>query len=631
MEKKNETKSAFSSKRWVVAVQTPLFVFIFISSFLFWSCFQFPERKEPLSLLNHISRMDYSDGGATGRMELKRRKRYARSVSRSSSDEEDSIGLSLSLVAQQQQVPLSRSDLPSSSSSPLPDHYNSKGNRKRVLSPSQRRQVLMRQMLFTILLVACIASFLWMFEFGIFSADEEPAYYTLSSAPPPSHDMLRRWQTQDGESSSSHPPVIHILHTRFMQHQGPLRALAQARLLLFRVFCLPTILHQSTQHFLWIIKVDPLLDPDVLQQLIHLLEDYDNIFVMGSQVNFLVNPNITGDWRDAEIRQIQEGDGYLDNSFSARSNNPPNTTFWNRIMGQTHRHNNHPAHIYSGSRHMLAMAMALSQELTVVETRLDADDGLHKDYMEFIQKQAVQHFQEHPHSTYKYWCSRQSLEWHWEFQSPTQRTTHDKYSSFSSYGSLQIMRHSHMCITPGITVAYAPGVNSTSVPVVEHHKLLDRLTHHVASHKNVTQIAVDDVPDCGADECIEFVEGQFAFDAIRSRTPTSAGMDDILRTNANHPMLQKQLAPSMQYNFWAILYSSFFIAREQVGYVQYYLQGQRLYEIARDNLLGQCTALHSCKVQNSLREGCCSPLAASQPLCLLFSRRKWRRTICINF
>jgi len=310
--------------------------------------------------------------------------------------------------------------------------------------------------------------------------------------------------------------------------------------------------------------VDPDLDRNILRQLVALVEPYDNIFLVASQVNFLVNPNVTGAWRETEIRQIQQGS--LHDYPSAATD-----------AGDLHN----PSHVYSGSRRLLAVAMALSNQLLVVETRLDADDGLHHKYLQYVQEHAVQHFQQHPAAQYKYWCSRLSLEWHWELQKEQSQK-----DNAASHGMLQIMRHSNMCITPGLTVAYAAGVEESRVPVMEHHKLMGTLID-VASHPNI--------PDCGADPCIEFVSGKFAFDSIRSRTPTSTGMLDILRNNATAAVLQHQSTPSMQYNFWAALHSSFFIARDQVRYAQGYMQGHRLYEIARENLAGQCQSLHSCK------------------------------------
>jgi Protein of unknown function (DUF3118). len=62
-------------------------------------------------------------------------------------------------------------------------------------------------------------------------------------------------------------PII-LVNTRFMQHQGNLTTLTTARLHLFRTICLPSMLHKKNQNFLWIIKVDPFLDMQILNDLL---------------------------------------------------------------------------------------------------------------------------------------------------------------------------------------------------------------------------------------------------------------------------------------------------------------------------------------------------------------------------
>ena len=440
---------------------------------------------------------------------------------------------------------------------------------------------------------------------------------------------MKEWDKIHGGTG---PSFIHLLHSRFMQEQGSLTALAWARLLLFQVFCLPTITRQSSQNFLWIIKTDPHLHKEVLKYMISLLEPYHNIYLIGSNVNFLVNQQVTGLWRESEIQELQSGTG---------------------------------KHIYTGHRQRLALAMALANQFTILESRLDADDGLHKDYMKYIQQQAMEVFQDDqsqqqqqqqkPKLRYKYWCSRRILEWHWQLQSShrpehklqrqsgvvpndahAQEEEDQEHHIFHDHdGTVQFMVNSKMCITPGITVGYPAGVSEFDIPVVQHDKLMQTI------HANKT-----DRP-CGADDpldCISVVE-EFTFDAIRSRTPTSAGMAEVLllsknTNNQNDNMDKKQdtipqrrhhhhhqdsaaaavdiagrrssstttttkhdslaqmdeSTPWMQYSYWHFLYNSFGIVRDQVMYVQNYLQGEHLYAIAHDNLSGQCTTFHSCKV-----------------------------------
>jgi hypothetical protein len=64
-------------------------------------------------------------------------------------------------------------------------------------------------------------------------------------------------------SSSSRSPfqywrndhnVVHVIQTRIMQYQPDLLHLGKARLGLFEAFCLRTMVMQSSQQFLWIIR-----------------------------------------------------------------------------------------------------------------------------------------------------------------------------------------------------------------------------------------------------------------------------------------------------------------------------------------------------------------------------------------
>mmetsp|Transcript_35622 Transcript_35622/g.82785 ORF Transcript_35622/g.82785 Transcript_35622/m.82785 type:complete len:139 (-) Transcript_35622:1051-1467(-) len=46
-------------------------------------------------------------------------------------------------------------------------------------------------------------------------------------------------------------PFVHVVSTRFMQYQASLTHLAAARLALFRTICLPSMVQQKSQNFLW--------------------------------------------------------------------------------------------------------------------------------------------------------------------------------------------------------------------------------------------------------------------------------------------------------------------------------------------------------------------------------------------
>jgi hypothetical protein len=377
-------------------------------------------------------------------------------------------------------------------------------------------------------------------------------------------------------------PLIHIVNTRFMQEQANLTALSMARLYLFRTFCLPTMIHQTTTNFLWIIKTDPKLSLPIRQELVRLLKPYPNFYLVGSNVNFLV-PDNRGAWRDgAEGRHLLE-----------------------------------EAVLYTGNRTMLKQAQLWQPHVPVLETRLDADDGLHVRYLEYVQETALEMLEppppispssptlqneEQPSSSaginnlqWLYWCTRRHIEWH-AADDDTPNVTAPADGWFNP------MEHSKLCITPGITIGFAVGVNAADVPIYDHDKIYKEIVQRGGCHKGSSMATpgnrVDD--EKKRLQCLHWVDDALMFAAIRSRTLTSAGMRHVAsssedNTTATKPFLPPQLVEHM----WRYMETNFFVARPEVEQTQRYLQ-QHVIEIAQDNLRGQCTSGHSCKVSKLL-------------------------------
>ena len=386
-------------------------------------------------------------------------------------------------------------------------------------------------------------------------------------------------------------PLVHIVNTRFMQEQGHLKALGMARLYLFRTFCLPTIIHQSTQQFMWIIKTDPALDATILEALVDDLRPYPNIYLVASNNNFRIRDHHDAggnSWRDgAEIRDLLQSP------------------------------------IYTGDRTRLYQAMLQKDRQIVLETRLDADDGLHQYFLQQIQEKALKQFtgsgdeeeEEEELNTkvpnWLFWCTRRHVEWHGGVREKAEISggSHSiiEANNISSsgdvdyHGTLLVIEHSKLCITPGITVGFGIGTASDEVPVHSHDKLF----------KAIRSLNPKDA--CGYDKashCLELVE-DFLLMAVRARTPTSAGMqrvgtdedeDEVDATSSGNHTKSKhkqkrppKVSPSRMYMFWELLHDDFFVLREQVKYTNKYIL-DHLVPIAKNNLEGQCTSEHSCKV-----------------------------------
>ena len=105
-------------------------------------------------------------------------------------------------------------------------------------------------------------------------------------------------------------PLVHIIQSRFMQEQGPLEILGMARLKLFLTFCLPSMVQQSSQNFVWIIKTDPqFTKTSIFDALIRSVRLHDNIYVVASNANFLFgSAGRKGSWRDGKVSGENDGD-----------------------------------------------------------------------------------------------------------------------------------------------------------------------------------------------------------------------------------------------------------------------------------------------------------------------------------
>mmetsp|Transcript_16225 Transcript_16225/g.24334 ORF Transcript_16225/g.24334 Transcript_16225/m.24334 type:complete len:408 (+) Transcript_16225:61-1284(+) len=267
-------------------------------------------------------------------------------------------------------------------------------------------------------------------------------------------------------------PFIHIINTRFMQQQGNLTTLAEARLHLFETFTLPSIMEQSSQKFIWVIKVDPHLDKTILEKLVGMIQDAvavsssnkksdnvgdgnndgngnnkdnngfgERVFVVSSNKNYKHN---YGSWRGgAEMREVlshADADTDITTSLSSAS-----------ISSR--------GGIHTGNIHLLHRIKDLEASKIMLQTRLDADDGLHLKYLEHIQKDALERFvvpaavpvpvpaadtapadtklttatSIHPSSTkWFYWCSGIHVKWYLDGEGEHGQLHTEKIHNFAS-------------------------------------------------------------------------------------------------------------------------------------------------------------------------------------------------------
>jgi hypothetical protein len=138
-----------------------------------------------------------------------------------------------------------------------------------------------------------------------------------------------------------------------------------------------------------------------------------------------------------------------------------------------------------------------------------------------------------------------------------------------------------------MTVGYNVGVESNQVPVYPHDILYKQLSNNETIHScyapGKTMTASDEEKRL---PCLDMAE-DFVLGAIRSRTWTSAGMNRVdAAGQVGRPRVVKKM--------WSLLQERFGVQPERVQELLDYLEKNRQ-QIARENLVGQCTTGHSCK------------------------------------
>lgn len=206
--------------------------------------------------------------------------------------------------------------------------------------------------------------------------------------------------------------IVHVIQTRFMQMQPSLIALANARLLLFQTFTLPSMQQQSNTRFLWIIRTDPDLNLRTMERLKQYVATVPNAVLVAS------NQNPEG-FRGAAIDDITE------------------------------------TSVLVGKLQLVHAYHKAAETRRLLETRLDADDALSLDFCATIQELGRTQL----HSGWRIWCAERHMEW--------------QYISPWASGTLLGLQTSQ-CVTPGLTYGYAPGTTRSHISIRNNHASLHK-------------------------------------------------------------------------------------------------------------------------------------------------------------
>uniref|UniRef100_A0A7S3LK86 Uncharacterized protein n=1 Tax=Amphora coffeiformis TaxID=265554 RepID=A0A7S3LK86_9STRA len=316
---------------------------------------------------------------------------------------------------------------------------------------------------------------------------------------------------------------IHIVRSRYQQGQPNLTALGWARLELFKDFCLPSMVHQTTDNFVWLIYTDPQLTKELLDAMVDLLAPYPRFYLIASMQNVL--------WKDGQAQNLTE------------------------------------ATVYTGNQTFLEETMAKRDLVPILETRLDADDALHVRFLEDVQREAADFFIRKG-VRWMYWCIENELQWYWI--GPRGATDYQR-----KFGITESRTNRNFCPTPGLTLGYNVGVETTSIYRRKHSILIERL---YKKEEDMCAVGYQ-----GRD-CLQVIR-KYPYPAMRTRTPTSSSM---IMVEHDHEKLVE--AARRNDSGFELLATDFGIREDLCGKAVKYLN-TNIRHIAKEALMGACQGL----------------------------------------
>jgi hypothetical protein len=384
--------------------------------------------------------------------------------------------------------------------------------------------------------------------------------------------------------------ILHTVTTRFMVGQPHQPILARARYLLFQTFCWPTMKHQTTQHFFWMVLVDPRLDPAVIEDIQGLLTSSNNSGIHFPTQNAFVVLTDNATWAADGVgvpNVTSYGAGLQEIAREYRDGNVRITT------GNTY-HLMNALDIMEGTKHV-------DKPLLMIETLLDADDGLNNQGMEWIQTVAIQHgntlraslqsVRESPtlDSTWFVLCGTDHIEWH---NRDIFKFTNREYETFGLTSGITGMRHAPLyCASAGYTrVGFThPGRPDETMVFPQRAYSNHALAISFPACSNAAQMT----------ECLrrEFPGRAFV---LKSRSITSDSMDHMnprqndYRDNSWENKTEHVLLVNETERTWRTLRDEFSIDRLEAWKVSVYLR-ENAREILKENRDSRCAAGFPCR------------------------------------
>jgi hypothetical protein len=230
-----------------------------------------------------------------------------------------------------------------------------------------------------------------------------------------------------------------------------------------------------------------------------------------------------------------------------------------------------------------------SQTRTVIETGLDADDGLALTFVSTLQQRASLL----DSNSWRIWCIRNYTEWHMLSPYKNYPIKESGYVQSVDAKSLKI------CVTPGLSRSMGPDVFNRSDGPTNQLQSIDYLGNNFFEKHDLIRT----LPRCSghrSSSCWQFLTSAGLQDsqAIRSRTPTSAGMKGLTLSSAKK-VLPRSKAKT-ETCLWNATMQSFSLDRNEIRHCRKDILDD-LRDIVLDAIRGQCTLGHSCKASSIQR------------------------------
>ncbi len=378
--------------------------------------------------------------------------------------------------------------------------------------------------------------------------------------------------------------------------------LARARYLLFETFCQPTVRFQTLQEYSWFVLADPGLDQDILKDLHVLLS---KAYFPNENAYLILTDNSNWAADGVGVPGVTSyGAGFEEIARGVRDGN---------------------LQVLTGDAQKLVRILEENIEtkdkpLMLIETMLDADDGLNNRAMEKIQDLAVSHTQQQQqqqqqllmkptlNSTWWLLCGTDHIEWH---NRDIYRLTEKQLRQKGLSGGIIGTRHApQYCASAGFTRV---GLTTEASP---KEKLLVfpqvAYSNHALATEEFDRCLKGSKEDIGPNHksynstkalwsnCFRRDFDGFSF-VLKGRTVTSDSMDHMgvrtedyrdlpWETKDQHPLLGLE----EQENMWGIAKQQFSIDQNAAQTTSLYLR-EHLQEIIRENKESRCAPGFPCR------------------------------------